>query len=412
MTCPPPVYASALSNSVMATPKLPLSRFKVLDLTRVRSGPTCVKVFADWGADVIKIEQPLAPGTADDGYTGERDAPDFQNLHRNKRSITINLKAEAGKELFFTLLKDADVVVENYRPDVKNRLGIDYESLRKVNPRIVLGSISGFGQDGPYVGRPGVDQIAQGLGGFMSVTGAPGQGPMRAGTAIADLTCGMNTAMAILVALLEREESGEGQWVHSSLLESQIALMDFQAAGYLMNGTVPGQAGNNHPKSIPTGVFPTKNGHINIAAGGQQMWERLCKGLGADVLIARAEYLTADDRRANRDALNEELSTYTATKTTGEWVDIINEGGVPCGPIYKLDETFADPQVQHLGIAWPVHHPRLGDLRVVGQPFQMSRAKGVARTATPEIGEHTEDVLGEIGYDKAKIAALREQGAI
>ncbi len=393
----------------MANSNLPLSRFKVLDLTRVRSGPTCVKVFADWGADVIKIEQPNA---GDDGYSGERDAPDFQNLHRNKRSITINLKAPEGRELFFDLLKDADIVVENYRPDVKNRLGIDYESLKKVNPRIVLGSISGFGQDGPYSKRPGVDQIAQGLGGFMSVTGIPGQGPVRAGTAIADLTTGMNTAMAILVALLEREVSGEGQWVHSSLLESQIALMDFQAAGYLVSGNVPGQAGNNHPKSIPTGVFPTKNGHINIAAGGQEMWERLCRGLGAEALIERAEYLTVDDRRANRDDLNAELSTFTETKTSGEWVDILNEAGVPCGPIHKVDECFADPQVQHLGIAWPVTHPRLGDIRLVGQPFQLSRAKGEIRTPTPDIGQHTDEVLAELGYDAAKIAALRDAGAI
>ena len=396
----------------MAPSPLPLSRFKVLDLTRVRSGPTCVKVFADWGADVIKIEQPVAAGAADDGYTGERDAPDFQNLHRNKRSITLNLKAEEGKKIFYTLVGEADVVVENYRPDVKNRLGIDYESLRKINPRIVLGSISGFGQDGPYVGRPGVDQIAQGMGGFMSVTGLPGQGPVRAGTEISDLTCGMNTALAILVALLEREASGEGQWVHSSLLESQIALMDFQAAGYLMSGKVPEQAGNNHPKSIPTGVFPTRNGHINIAAGGQEMWERLCKGLGADDLKDRPDYLTVDDRRVNRDALNADLSTYTATKTSGEWVDILNDAGVPCGPIYKMDETFADPQVQHLGIAWPLHHPRLGDTHVVGQPFQMSRSKGAVRSPTPEIGQHTDDVLKEIGYDNAKIEALREQGAI
>jgi crotonobetainyl-CoA:carnitine CoA-transferase CaiB-like acyl-CoA transferase len=393
----------------MATENLPLSRFKVLDLTRVRSGPTCAKVFADWGADVIKIEM---PGSADDGYSGERDAPDFQNLHRNKRSITLNLKAPEGKEIFFALLKDADVVVENYRPDVKNRLGIDYESLRAVNPRIVLGSISGFGQDGPYVARPGVDQIAQGMGGFMSVTGLPGQGPVRAGTAIADLTTGMNTAMAILIALLEREVSGEGQWVHSSLLESQIALMDFQAAGYLVTGNVPPQAGNNHPKSIPTGVFPTKNGHINVSAGGQPMWERLCRGLGAEVLIEKPEYLTVEDRRVNRDALNEELSSYTATKTTGEWVDILNEAGVPCGPIYRLDETFADPQVEHLGIAWPVSHPRIGDIRLVGQPFQMSRAKGEIRTPTPDAGEHTDDVLAELGYDADRIAALREAGAI
>ena len=259
---------------------LPLVHFKVLDLTRVRSGPTCVKVLADWGADVIKIEQPPKPGQ-DDGYTGSRTSADFQNLHRNKRSMTLNLKEEEGKEIFFRLLQNADVVVENYRPNVKKRLGIDFDTLKKRNPRIILGSISGFGQDGPYANRPGVDQIAQGMGGFMSVTGLPGQGPVRAGTAIADLTCGMNCAIGILIALLQREQTGEGQWVHTSLLESQIALMDFQMARYLIENDVPPQAGNNHPKSTPTGVFKTKNGHINIAAGGQQMWIRLCDGLTA-----------------------------------------------------------------------------------------------------------------------------------
>lgn len=389
-----------------------LGRFKVLDLTRVRSGPTCVKVFADWGADVIKIEMPVAPGQKDDGYTGDRDAADFQNLHRNKRSMTLNLKEAEGRAIFFKLLEDADVVVENYRPDVKNRLGIDYKSLHAANPRIILGSISGFGQDGPYVKRPGVDQIAQGMGGFMSVTGLPGQGPVRAGTAIADLTCGMNCATAILVALLEREVTGEGQWVQSSLLESQIALMDFQAARWLIEHEVPGQAGNNHPKSTPTGVFPTKDGHINIAAGGQQMWERLCKGLDAPSLVDRPEYLTTDDRLTNRDQLNESLAEYTRTKSSDEWVDILNDAGVPCGPIYTLDQTFADPQVQHLGIARTVHHPRRGDMQVVGQPFQMSRSKVEMRSATPDAGQHTSEVLAAIGYDEAAVEALRARGVI
>jgi len=396
----------------MAQPSLPLARFKVLDLTRVRSGPTCVKVFADWGADVIKIEMPQVTGTSDDGFTGDRDAADFQNLHRNKRAMTLNLKEEEGREIFYRLVKDADVVVENYRPDVKNRLGIDYESLRKINRRIILGSISGFGQDGPYAGRPGVDQIAQGMGGFMSVTGLPGQGPVRAGTAIADLTCGMNCATAILIALLEREVSGEGQWVQSSLLESQIALMDFQAARYLVEGDVPPQAGNNHPKTTPTGVFPTADGHINIAAGGQEMWARLCRGLGAEAIKDRPEYRDGDTRLANRDKLNAELSEYTKTRTSAEWVDVLNAAGVPCGPIYKVDQTFADPQVRHLGIAWPTTHPRLGDISLVGQPFHLSRANPSVRTPTSDLGVDTDAILGEIGYDEKKISALRAQGVI
>ena len=390
---------------------LPLSRFKVLDLTRVRSGPTCVKVLADWGADVIKIELPPKPGQ-DDGYTGSRDSADFQNLHRNKRSITLNLKEEDGKSVFYKLVEDADVVVENYRPDVKNRLGIDYLSLKNINSAIILGSISGFGQDGPYAGRPGVDQIAQGMGGFMSVTGLPGQGPVRAGTAIADLTCGMNCAMAILIALLQREETGEGQWVHTSLLESQIALMDFQMARYLIENDVPPQAGNNHPKSTPTGVFNTKDGHINIAAGGQQMWTRLCDGLGAQQLFDNPDFKTAADRLSNRDNLNECLEVYTVNKTSSEWVDLLNEKGVPCGPIYKVDETFADPQVKHLGIARSFDHAKRGKMTVVGQPFQLSSADPTIRKGTPECGEDTNAILSAAGYDSETITDYRKRGVI
>jgi len=395
----------------MAPTSQPLARFKVLDLTRVRSGPTAVKVFADWGADVIKIEMPPEPGQ-DEGYTGSRESADFLNLHRNKRSITLNLKDDEGKEIFFKLLEDADLVVENYRPDVKNRLGIDYASLAAVNPRIVLGSISGFGQDGPYGKRPGVDQIAQGMGGFMSVTGLPGQGPVRAGTAIADLATGMNCAMAMLIALLDREVTGKGQWVHTSLLESQIALMDFQAARWLIEQDVAPQAGNNHPKSTPTGVFPTKDGHINIAAGGQTMWTRLCNGLGAEALLEREEYKEADGRLEKRDQLNADLSEYTKTKTSSEWVALLNEGGVPCGPIYSLDQTFSDPQVQHLGIAKSVPHPQRGSIKVVGQPFQMSHSSIDMRSGTPGIGEHTEGVLADIGYDDTAINGLRQRGVI
>ncbi|MBT5047999.1 MAG: CoA transferase [Rhodospirillaceae bacterium] len=395
----------------MAQGNLPLARFKVLDLTRVRSGPTAVKVFADWGADVIKIEMPPA-NDQDDGYTGSREAADFLNLHRNKRSMTLNLKEPDGKAIFFKLLEGADLVVENYRPDVKNRLGIDYESLAKINPRIVLGSISGFGQDGPYGGRPGVDQIAQGMGGFMSVTGLPGQGPVRAGTAIADLATGMNCAMAMLIALLDREVTGKGQWVHTSLLESQIALMDFQAARWLIENEVPPQAGNNHPKSTPTGVFPTKDGHINIAAGGQQMWTRLCKGLGAEVLLDKDEYKDGEGRLAHREQLNAELSEYTATRSSSDWVEMLNAGGVPCGPIYTLDQTFADPQVQHLGIAKSVPHPTRGEIKVVGQPYQMSGSEIEMKSGTPGLGEHTDAVLSDLGYAAADISELRERGVI
>ena len=395
----------------MSKKALPLIPFKVLDLTRVRSGPTCVKVLADWGADVIKIEQPPKPGQ-DDGYTGSRTSADFQNLHRNKRSMTLNLKEKEGKAIFFRLLQNADVVVENYRPNVKKRLGIDYDTLKKRNPRIILGSISGFGQDGPYANRPGVDQIALGMGGFMSVTGLPGQGPVRAGTAIADLTCGMNCAIGILIALLQREQTGEGQWVHTSLLESQIALMDFQMARFLIENDVPPQAGNNHPKSTPTGVFKTKDGHVNIAAGGQQMWTRLCDGLDAKDLFDNPDYKTAADRLAHRDQLNADLEQYTSLRSSKEWVELLNEKGVPCGPIYKVDETFSDPQVKHLGIARSFQHPKRGKMTVVGQPFQLSGSDPEIRSSTPECGEHTDAILRDYGFEQSSIDKFRTQGVI
>ena len=395
----------------MSDKPLPLSRFTVLDLTRVRSGPTCVRQLADWGADCIKIELPPSAGIKE-GITGDRNGADFQNLHRNKRSMTLNLKTDAGREIFYKLVERADVVVENYRPDVKARLGVDYESLRKVNPRIVLGSISGFGQDGPYVKRPGVDQIAQGMGGLMSITGLPGQGPVRAGTAIADLSSGLYCAIGILIALLEREASGEGQWVHTSLLEAQISMLDFQAARWLIGGEVAPQAGNNHPTSIPTGVYECKDGHFNIAAGGQEMFERLCRALGADEMAANPDYATGALRSKNRDALNAEIAAYTRTKTSAEWIDVLNDAGVPCGPIYTIDKMFDDPQVKHLGLAAPVHSPVLGDIRVVGQAVNMSRAPRDIRSATPGLGEHTEDILSDLGYDAATIARFRDDSVV
>ncbi|HEX7966817.1 MAG TPA: CoA transferase [Stellaceae bacterium] len=388
--------------------KLPLSRFKVIDLTRVRAGPTAVRQLADWGAQVIKVESTEGVG----GLGGARHGPDFQNLHRNKRSITVDLKKPEGLEIIRKLVKDADVVVENFRPDVKHRLKLDYESLRKVNPRIVYGSISGFGQDGPYRDRPGFDRIAQGMGGLMSITGLPGQGPVRVGIPVADLTAGIFCAMGILVALLEREESGEGQWVQSSLLAAQIAMLDFQAARWLIAKEVPGQAGNNHPTSIPTGVFKTKDGHINIAAAGGEMFQRLCKVLGAEDMAKDPAYADDKGRLKNRDKLNAAIEEITKTKTSAEWIRLINDAGVPSGPIYRMDEVFADPQVKHIGIAQPVDHPKLGRLDLVGQAVTLSRTPSKLHSATPERGEHTDAVLRELGYDDAAIAALRSKGVV
>jgi crotonobetainyl-CoA:carnitine CoA-transferase CaiB-like acyl-CoA transferase len=388
--------------------KLPLSRFKVIDLTRARAGPTAVRQLADWGADVLKVEGPGDAATE----VGSRHGFDFQNLHRNKRSLTIDLKDAEGREILERLVARADVIVENYRPDVKHRLGIDYETLRAINPRIVYASISGFGQDGPYRDRPGLDQIAQGMGGLMSITGLPGQGPVRVGIAIADLTAGVFCAMGILVALLEREQSGEGQWVQSSLLAAQIAMLDFQAARWLLAGEVPEQAGNNHPTGIPTGVFATADGHINIAASGPELFARLCKAVNAEHLVSDPDYASGRARLKHRDQLNGVIETITRTKSSAEWIEILNRAGVPCGPIYKIDEVFADPQVRHIGIARAVEHPQLGRQELVGQAVELSRTPWALRRSTPEKGEHTDAVLTELGYDTAAIAQLRARGIV
>jgi formyl-CoA transferase len=390
---------------------LPLARFKVLDLTRARAGPTCVRHLADWGADVIKVEAAANPNEAED-LGGARHGFDFQNLHRNKRAITLDLKQAEGRGIFHRLAETADVVVENYRPDVKHRLGIDYETLRAINKRLVYGSISGFGQDGPYRDRPGVDQIAQGMGGLMSITGLPGQGPVRVGIPIADLTTGLFCAIGILIALLEREQSGEGQWVQTSLLQGQIAMLDFQATRWLIAGEVAPQAGNNHPTGIPTGVFRTRDGHINIAASGNSHFGRLCDGLGAPELRADPRYASDDARSANRDVLNAAIEDYTAQRDSAAWIDILNRAGVPCGPINTIDQVFADPQVRHVGIAQPVEHPTLGRLDLIGQAMTLSRTPSSLRSATPERGEHNEAVLRELGYDDAAIAGLRAKGVI
>jgi formyl-CoA transferase len=388
-----------------------LSRFRVLDLSRVRAGPTCVKQLADFGADVIKIESP--PGVdANEGMGGPREGPDFQNLHRNKRSMTLNLKLPQGREVFARLAKKADVVVENYRPDVKFRLGIDYESLKAINPRVILASISGFGQDGPYRERPGFDQIAQGMSGLMSVTGSPGHGPMRTGAAIADVSAGLYAALGILTALLEREVSGQGQWVQSSLLMSGIALLDFQAARYLMAGEVPPQVGNDHPTSMPTSAYATAGGYINIGASGEGMWVRLCQAIARPELLERAEFKGGANRAKNRTALNAELNKALAAKTSEEWISVLNAAGVPCGPIYSLDQVFADPQVQHLQAAATVKHPVLGEIRVVNQAVGLSRTPATMASPPPEIGQHTDEVLAEAGYSAAEIAALHKNKVI
>ncbi|MBU4609676.1 CoA transferase [Achromobacter sp. GG226] len=395
---------------IQASPAL--KRFRVLDVSRVRAGPTCVRILADFGADVIRIEPPRGVDPNEAMFAGDRWGGDFQNLNRNKRSLALNLKKPEGLAIFQRLVADADVVVENWRPDVKKRLGVDYESLRAINPRIILASISGFGQDGPYAKRPGFDQIIQGMGGLMSVTGHPDQGPVRAGLAVADSSTGLYAAIGILTALLEREVSGEGQWVHASLLHTQIAMMDFQAARYLNDGDVPVQEGNDHPTSSPMGLFDAADGPFNLGASGEGNWKRLCDLLGKPEWLSDPEYATEKLRVRHRPRLNAELQALFATQPVAHWVDALNAAGVPAGPVYTVPQMFEDPQVQSLGVARTVAAHEGGERTLITQPVTLTRTPAdIARTA-PGWGEHTADILRDLGYDEATIERLHADGVV
>ena len=385
----------------------PLSPYSVLDLTRARSGPTCVRQLADLGASVIQV-------AAREGEDGDfsRHGFDAQNLHRNKRSITLDLKSPEGIEILKKLAAKSDILVENFRPDVKTRLGIDYETLSAINPRLIYGSISGFGQTGPYRDRPGYDQIAQGLGGLMSITGLPGQGPVRVGIPVADLTAGIFLAQGILAAIIERERSGRGQWVHTSLLQAMVTMLDFQAARWLIGNEIPPQAGNDHPTGIPTGVFTTKDGHINIAAAGQQMYRRLCEALGIEALIDDPRFRSSKDRSKNRAVLNAELDRVLAAKTSADWVELLNAKGVPSGPILNVQQVYENEQIVHLNMAVPVKHPALGELRLQAPPATLSRTPASVRTPAPDVGEHTDEVLGELGFSADDVARLRRDKVV
>ncbi len=386
---------------------LPLDGISIIDLTRARAGPTAVRQLADMGASVVKVES-----RDDPDQTFSRHGFDFQNLHRNKRSLTLDLKKPEGVAILKKMVPSADVLIENYRPDVKRRLGIGYETMSALNPRLIYGSISGFGQSGPYRDRPGYDQIAQGLGGLMSITGLPGQGPVRVGIPIADLTSGIFLAQGILVALYERTKSGKGQWVHTSLLEAMVTMLDFQAARWLIGKEIPPQAGNDHPTGIPTGVFKTSDGHINIAASGQQMFRRLCDALATQPLVDDPRFKTPPERSKNRHELTKELEKATGTRTSAELVEALNKAGVPSGPILNVKEVFENEQVQHLGLAVPVKSAKLGDLKVQRVPSTLSRTPGSVRMPTPELGEHNDEVLRGLGYSADEIARLRKEEII
>ena len=385
-----------------------LSRFRVIDLTQVRAGPTACRQLADWGADVIQVQMP--EHMRGDDTLGGQDGSDYQYTHRNKRSVTLNLKEPEGIALLKRLIATADVVVENFRPDVKFRLGIDYETLARDNPGLVYASISGFGQTGPYATRPGFDQIAQGMGGLMSVTGLPEDGPLRVGIPIADLTAGIFAAQGVLVALLERGASGKGQWVHTSLLESMVYMMDFQTSRWLIDGEVPGQAGNYHPTSIPTGVYKARDGYMNIAVFGSKIWERFCEILGAPEWISDERYRDKAGRSKSRDTLNEEINARLAAQDCSYWIERFNAGGVACGLINDVRAVFEEPQVQHLQMVKEVESARLGRQRMVGQPVQLERTPSTIVRSAPRRGEHTEEVLGELGVGADDLQRLKAAG--
>jgi crotonobetainyl-CoA:carnitine CoA-transferase CaiB-like acyl-CoA transferase len=409
--CPGSFHRQLSKTAAMPFPQASqaLARFTVLDLTRVRSGPTCVRQLADWGANVIKVEMP-PDDKGGEGMGGPREGSDFQNLHRNKRSITLNLKSPEGRAALLKMVEKADVVVENFRPDVKFRLGIDYETLAKDHPRLVYASISGFGQTGPLAQRPGFDQIAQGMSGLMSVTGKPGDGPMRVGIPIADLCAGIFAAQGILVALLEREASGKGQFLHTSLLESMVYMMDFQTSRVLIDGEVPTQAGNYHPTSIPTGVYKARDGWMNIAVFGSKIWERFCDILGAPEWVTDARYHDKMGRSVNRDALNAEINRRLAAQDRSYWVQRFNEGGVACGLINNVKEVFEEEQVQHLGMVKDVVSAHHGPQRLVGQPMQLERTPSTIARAAPKRGEHSAEILREIGLGADDLTRLKAQG--
>jgi crotonobetainyl-CoA:carnitine CoA-transferase CaiB-like acyl-CoA transferase len=384
---------------------LPLADVRVIDVTVARAGPTCVRQLADWGADVIRVEEPTE---AEEHRWGS----DFQNLHRNKRCVAIDLKQADGAALLLRLARSADVLVENMRPAVKDRLGFGFATVHAHNPRLVYGSISGFGQTGPYAERGGVDQIAQGMGGLMSVTGQPGTDPTRVGIPVADLAAGLHLAIGILVALHERERTGVGRWVHTSLLESMIAMMDFQAVRWTVDGVVAAQEGNHHPTQVPMGCFPTADGYVNVAGPHGRLLDRFCEVVGLPELPSDPRFDSPGKRSANRAELNRLIGERLATRTTGVWVETLNQAGVPCGPVLRTDEVFADPQVSHLGMVATVQSPALGPLRILRNAVTIAGGPDTVRAPSPQSGEHTTEVLEELGLDAEEIKDLRERHVI
>jgi crotonobetainyl-CoA:carnitine CoA-transferase CaiB-like acyl-CoA transferase len=393
----------------MTKSSLPLANYTVLDLTIARAGPTAVRLLADWGADIIRIESP-----AEIDIAGKRLGPDSQNLHRNKRSLCLDLKSQAARQVFMDLVKTADVVVENFRVDVKQRLGIDYAAIKKVNPAIVYASISGYGQTCPYASRPAVDQVIQGASGLMSITGEPDGDPMRVGIAVSDTAAGMFLGQGILLALLSREHTGEGQWVHTSLLESMLCKLDFQAARYTMNGETPGREGNNHPTLSPMGTFKTADGLVNLAASTDKMFASFCKAMAADTLAENNKFATVEGRYANRKELERLVNELTSHYKTEQLVVMLNGVGIPCGPVNSIAQAFEDEHVKSLKMTRTAAHKELGDIDLIRSPINLSNHVQDERFERPGpgLGEHSIEILRQLNYSEAQIDELQRAGVI